>query len=150
MVSADSMCYCGYTLGHHSVSGPLVRLTRIAVDNETAMESKFASRYGLNCSIVPKTTADVSSSSSMWPGITEYAELGSSTAHDQLAGLPHPTAFHETSRDIQIRISTDKNRRFARVQEMLVPVASRLYNWSKCGVSKIVMGLSSSRKVARS
>ena len=82
-------------LGHHSILGPLVRLTHFAVDSETAMESRFASRCDLNYLIVPRTTADARSSSSLWLRIKELAKLESSTAHDQLPGLRTPTAFHK-------------------------------------------------------
>lgn len=81
-------------LGRRSILGLRVRLTRFAVDSETAMELRFASRCGLSCLIVPKTTAGARSSSSLWPRIKEFAELASSTAHDQLPGLQEPTAFH--------------------------------------------------------
>ena len=75
MVSTDLMSCCGYTLGHRSILGPQVRLTRFAVDNETAMESRFASRYDLSCSIAPKTTAGARSFSSLWPRVKGFAEL---------------------------------------------------------------------------
>ena len=58
---------CGGMLGHRLISGPPVRLTRFAEDSETAMEWRFAARYGLKCSIVPKTNDDARSSSSLRP-----------------------------------------------------------------------------------
>ena len=65
MVSADLMSYCGYMSGHRSIPSPLVQLNHFFVDSETAMELRFASRYGLSCLTVPKTTADARSSSSL-------------------------------------------------------------------------------------
>ena len=90
------MCY-GCMSGHRSIPSPPVRSTRFAVDSETAMGSRLASRCGLNCLIVPRTIADARSSFSLWPCIKEFAELESSTAHDQLPGLQKPTAFHEAN-----------------------------------------------------
>lgn len=81
-------------LGHRSAPGLPVRLTRFAVDSETAMELRFASRYDLSCLIVPKTTADARSSLSLWRCIKDFAGLESSTAYDQFPGLPQPTAIH--------------------------------------------------------
>ena len=81
------MNWCGGMLGHRSISGLPVRLTRFAEDSETAMESRFASRCGLKRSIVPKTNDDARSSSSLRPCIKEFGRPGSSIAHDQLPGL---------------------------------------------------------------
>ena len=81
--------------GHRSRLGPRVRKARFVVDSETAMELKFASRCGLNCLIVPKTTADARSSSSLWPCIKAFSKIEFSlSGHDQYPGLQQATGFH--------------------------------------------------------
>ena len=95
MVSTNLTSCCGYTWGHRSILGPPVRLIHFAVDSETAMASRFASRCDLSCLIVPRTTADARSSSSLLPRIKDVAKVESSTAHDQLPGLQTPKAFHK-------------------------------------------------------
>ena len=91
-------------LGHRSIPGPPGRLTRFAVDSETAMEWKFASRCDLNYLIVPRTSADARSSSSLCPRINEFAKLEPSTAHDQLPGLQTPTAFHKANATCRFKL----------------------------------------------
>ena len=69
-VSVDLTSCCGYRLGHRSISGPPVLQIRFAVDSETAMELRVVSRCGLSCLIVPRTTADAMSSSSLSDSIS--------------------------------------------------------------------------------
>ena len=130
MVSAGLMRYCGYKLGHRSILSLPVRSTRFVVDSERGMATRIASRCGRSYLIEPKTTAGArSSSSSLWPRVKRFVELGHRLLITSCLACNDQQRSIEAKCNLRIRTSVKKNRSpcVQCVQEKSHRVASPLF-----------------------